>query len=78
MQDHPSLDLSPALREAFIRFLQYHPAKRVSKNLRTLLLEILNNEEPMAADALRLSAFDLEGLFALLDVAEAEWKEIHE
>ncbi len=33
--------LSPALIEAFERFIEYHSAARFSRNLRSLLLEFL-------------------------------------
>jgi hypothetical protein len=70
--------LSPRLNEAFIRFLQYHPPARLSKNMRGLLLEFLMNETPADSRYLSKTLFDLEALFELLDVAQEEWKESYD
>lgn len=63
-------DIPEPLREAFLEFLERHPARRLSRNLRTMLLEFLMREEVMEAPYLKDLLFDLEGLFALLDVLE--------
>lgn len=65
--------LSEALQEAVIRFLEYHPAKRFSKNLRRMFIEHLMYDGAIESIYLYETLMDLEGLFDLLDVAEAEW-----
>jgi len=64
--------ISPALSQALKDFFKYHPAKRVSKNLRNLLLECLQSEEVFDSPNLKSAIFDLEGIFKLLDIAEKE------
>jgi len=66
--------LSPTLREEFLRFIEYHPASRFSKNLRNMLLAFLQFDGAIEAGYLNDLLYDLEGLFALLDVIEAEKK----
>lgn len=66
--------LSPTLQEEFLRFIEYHPAGRFSKNLRNMLLEFLQFDGAIEAGYLDDLLYDLEGLFALLDVIEDEWK----
>jgi len=34
--------LTKSLKEEFIRFIEYHPAKRFTKNLRTMLSGVSN------------------------------------
>jgi len=73
---HDVLDqVTPALSAALGEFLKRHPATRVSKNLRNLLLECLQSEEAFESPNVRAAIFDLEGLFKFLDVAEKEWTE---
>lgn len=64
--------LNHALRAKFIRFIEYHQAARVSKNLRMMLLEFLQHDGAIEADYLKKLLYDLEGLFALLDAIEVE------
>ena len=68
------LVLNKTLKEAFIQFLEYHPAKRFSKNLRRMLLMHLSHIEAVESIYLDETLRDLEGLFNLLDIAEEEWK----
>jgi hypothetical protein len=68
------LVLNKTLQEAFIQFLEYHPAKRFSKNLRRMLLMHLSHSEAVESIYLDQTLWDLEGLFNLLDIAEEEWK----
>jgi hypothetical protein len=67
--------LSPTLLEEFLRFVEYHPASRFGKNLRNMLLEFLQFDGAIEAGYLNDLLYDLEGLFALLDVIEAEGKQ---
>lgn len=62
--------LSPVLIEAFERFVEYHPARRFSRNLRSLLLEFLMYDGSAEAEYLRDLMIDLDGLFSLLDAME--------
>ncbi|HMR56641.1 MAG TPA: hypothetical protein PKC10_04935 [Cyclobacteriaceae bacterium] len=64
--------LTPTLRAELVRFIEYHPADRVSKNLRMMLLEFLQHEGAIEADYLKKLLYDLEGLFELLDAIEVE------
>jgi hypothetical protein len=65
--------LTTALQEAFIHFLEHHPVKRLSKNLRRILMEHLMQNEAGQSIYLHETLIDLHGLFELLDVAEDEW-----
>ena len=62
--------LSNILQEAFLRFLEDHPANRISKNLRRMLIEYLMHDGATEAIYLQDLLWDLDGLFALLDAAE--------
>lgn len=68
------LTVTPRLQEAFIRFLEYHPAKRFSVNLRSWLLEFLMYDGSAEAEYLYHLVIDLDGLFELLEVVQEEWK----
>jgi hypothetical protein len=68
--------VTPRLQEAFVRFLEYHPAKRFSVNLRTWLLEFLMYDGSTEAEYLYHLVTDLSGLFDLLEVVQEEWKDI--
>jgi len=70
----PDLTVSPRLQEAFVRFLEYHPAKRLSVNLRSWLLEFLMYDGSAEAEYLYHLVTDLSGLFDLLEVVQEEWK----
>lgn len=63
--------LNEHVQQEFIRFIKYHPASRLSKNLRTMLLEFLMTEGAMEAEYLQDLLFDLEGLFELLDAVDS-------
>lgn len=62
------------LAAAFIHFLEYHPAKRLSKNLRRVFLEYLRHQHVGVSIYFEETVKDLEGLFDLLDIIEEEWK----
>jgi len=64
--------LTKSLKEEFIRFIEYHPAKRFTKNLRTMLLEFLMYDGAIEATYLDDLLYDLEALFELLDVIQNE------
>lgn len=68
------LFLNKRLSEAFIHFLEYHPAKRLSKNLRRVFIEYLSHQDVGVSIYFEHTVRDLEGLFDLLDIAEEEWK----
>lgn len=69
----PDFTVSPRLQEAFVRFLEYHPAKRLSVNLRSWLLEFLMYDGSAEAEYLYHLVTDLSGLFDLLEVVQEEW-----
>jgi hypothetical protein len=72
--EEPDFTVSPRLQEAFVRFLEYHPAKRLSVNLRSWLLEFLMYDGSVEAEYLRDLVIDLDGLFEMLEVVQEEWK----
>lgn len=65
--------LTKAMQKAFIHFLEHHPAKRISKNLRRVLVEYLMQNEAGQSIYLCEILMDLHGLFELLDIVEEEW-----
>lgn len=67
--------LSQALQESFLHFLEYHPPQRVSRNLRKVLAEFLKSKNAVESKRSNDIEIDMEGLFALLDVAEGDWAE---
>ncbi len=64
--------LNLAIAEELTRFMEYHPAKRVDQNLRRMLLEFLQYDGALEAGYLNDLLYDLEGLYDLLDVIQAE------
>jgi hypothetical protein len=70
----PDFTVTPRLQEAFVRFLEYHPAKRLSVNLRSWLLEFLMYDGSPEAEYLHDLVVDLDGLFDLLEAIQEEWK----
>lgn len=74
IQQTPKSRLSPDLIEEFERFVEYHPAKRLARNLRSLLLEFLMFDGSTEAEYLKDLAVDLDGLYSLLDAVEQELK----
>ena len=69
-----SVSTSPAindsLREALLRFMEYHPANRFSRNLRKMLLDFLMQDGAVEALYFKDLIYDIEGLFELLDEIE--------
>jgi hypothetical protein len=61
------------LQDAFIRFLEHNSAKEFSRNLRRALLEHLMCQGAIESVFLFDTLTGLDGLFALLEVAEDEW-----
>jgi hypothetical protein len=68
----PRAMISYKLLEQFERFYEYHPARRLSRNLRSMLLEFLMYDGSAEAEYLRDLVIDLDGLFTLLDAMEEE------
>jgi hypothetical protein len=66
--------LSKTIQEAFIQFLEHHPAKRFRKNLRRMLLLHLMYDGARDSIFIYETLMDLDGLFELLDVVEEEWR----
>jgi hypothetical protein len=63
---------SSALEEQLIRFKEYHPSKRFSRNLRTMLIEFLMYDGATEANYLQDLLYDLQGLFELLEAMQFE------
>jgi hypothetical protein len=61
-----------AVREELVRFREYHPVSRFSRNLRTMLIEFLMYEGAIEANYLEDLLYDLQGLFELLEVIQLE------
>ncbi|HMJ70492.1 MAG TPA: hypothetical protein VK508_16420 [Cyclobacteriaceae bacterium] len=72
VSDAPRAMISQRLLEQFERFYEYHPARRLSRNLRSMLLEFLMYDGSAEAEYLRDLMIDLDGLFTLLDAMEEE------
>lgn len=70
--DAPRAIVSHELLQHFERFYEYHPAQRLSRNLRSLLLEFLMYDGSAGAEYLRDLVIDLDGLFTLLDAMAEE------
>lgn len=66
------LELSQSLKESFVRFIEYHPSDRFSRNLRKMILEFLQHDGAIEAIYLNDLFYDLEGLFSLLDAIQDE------
>lgn len=62
--------LSQALQESIVYFLEHHPPQRVSRNLRKMLAEFPKSKNTVESPRSNNIEIDMEGLFALLDVAE--------
>ena len=67
-----SIIRSKAVEDAFSRFIEYHPAARLSRNLRRMLLAYMMTDGACESFYLKDLLHDLEGLFDLLDVVERE------
>jgi hypothetical protein len=76
--DAPRAIISQELLEQFERFYEYHPAKRFSRNLRSMLLEFLMYDGSAEAEYLRELMIDLDGLFSLLDAMEDDTNKVEE
>ena len=58
------------IAEELMRFVEYHPAARLKKNIRKMLLEFLMSDGAVENLYLKDLLYDMEGLFELLDVIE--------
>jgi hypothetical protein len=68
----PKLKVSKKLRMEFKQFLEYHPAKRVNRNLREVF--VAYTEHTLDGPPLNMDdiIWDISSLMELLDVAEDE------
>lgn len=62
------------IETAVMDFVQYHPVRRLSTNLRAMLIDFLMTDGATEAGYLQDLLYDLGGLFELLDVLESECK----
>lgn len=60
------------IEAALMNFIEYHPARRLSTNLRTMLIDFLMTDGATESAYLQDLLYDLGGLFDLLDVLESE------
>lgn len=58
--------------EALLHFMEYHPAKRLNKNLRTMLIDFLMFEGATEMRYLNDLLYDVNALFTLLDAIEGK------
>jgi hypothetical protein len=72
----PRPALNPTLKEELLRFMKFHSAKRLSKNLRTMLLEFLMYDGTAEAVYFKDLVNDLEGLFRFLEAIESTEKDL--
>jgi hypothetical protein len=63
---------SKAVEVKFRHFVEYHPPKRLAKNLRSMLLDFLMSEGATEVHYLQDLLHDLDGLFELLDTIESD------
>jgi hypothetical protein len=70
--DRPAPAFNARLKEAFISFMEIHPAATLSKNLRNMLVEYIM--QPSATESVYLyeTLAGFEALFTLLDAIEDE------
>lgn len=73
-----SLSVTEDLQEEFLRFMEFHSAKRFSRNLRKMLLEFMTNEGALEAAYMKDLLYDLDGLFDLLDAVQEVQGEFEE
>ena len=71
---HNALRLPVEVEQEVLRFMEFHPADRLQKNLRRMLLDFLVYQGSLEAVYLRDLVEDLDGLFELLDVMESVGK----
>ncbi|HWV68501.1 hypothetical protein [Chitinophaga sp.] len=71
----PTLKVSKKLKRGFKQFLEYHPAKRVNRNLQEIFVAYTQHTldgPPLNMDDI---IWDISCLMELLDVAEDETKD---
>lgn len=71
----PKLKVSKNLKREFKQFLEYHPAKRVNRNLREVFVAYMQHTldgVPLNMDDV---IWDISSIMELLDVAEDETKD---
>jgi hypothetical protein len=66
------------LGQVLLKFLRYHPAHRLSKNLRGIFLEFLMSNNASQSKHLNDLLPDLEALFELLDAIEKDWADVYD
>ena len=64
--------VSQTVAQEFLRFMEYHPAERLNKNLRKMVLEFLMCDGMDEGLYLKDLLYDLDGLFDLLDLIQSE------
>ena len=62
--------LAPEVVDSLVTFIEYHPPRRFSRNLRRMLLEYLLSDGSVENRHFNDLIYDLEGLFTVLDTAE--------
>jgi|GEM_PF-3516119 len=67
-----SQPISKAIVAKLKQFMEYHPSKRFSRNLRAMLIDFLMFEGAIEVAYLQDLLYDLDGLFELLDAIESD------
>lgn len=64
--------ISNEVQDALSHFIDTHPTNRVSRNLRKLLVESLQNDAVIEDQNFKEIIYNIQGLFDLLDSIENE------
>ncbi|MEO5978015.1 MAG: hypothetical protein ABIS36_11965 [Chryseolinea sp.] len=65
-----SSSLTPELDAAFVHFLQCHPPKHFSRNLRNVMIEVVIHQNGNYPDYINELLISMEMFFDVLDIAE--------
>lgn len=71
MAEQPS-PIPKAVAEELLRFMEYHPAARLSHNLRKMLMEFLMSDGAVESIYLKDLLYDLDALFDFLEIIDRQ------
>jgi len=61
-----------ALQRELLQFAEYHPVNRISRNLRTMLIDFLMYDGAIETSYLQDLLYDLQGLFELFEAIQLD------
>jgi hypothetical protein len=70
VDDASKKEIDIKIADELARFIEYHPAKRVSQNLRKMLMEFLTYEGATEVGYLQDLLYDLQGMFEFLEAIQ--------